>query len=71
MNSREEVASRLLHSISESLDLDPDKLAQVCNSSRRTAIRFIPCRWRAEPHPGFDLGSGAVLLSVSSAFRGF
>ena len=29
MNSREEVASRLLHSISESLDLDPDKLARV------------------------------------------
>ena len=34
VNSREEVASRLLHSISESLDLDPDKLAQV-------ALQFI------------------------------
>lgn len=30
MNSRKQVAaSRLLHSISESLDLDPDKLAHV------------------------------------------
>lgn len=29
MNSREQVASRLLNSISESLDLEPDKLARV------------------------------------------
>jgi hypothetical protein len=29
VNSREQVASRLLNSISESLDLGPDKLARV------------------------------------------
>lgn len=29
MNSREQVASRLLNSVSESPDLEPDKLARV------------------------------------------
>jgi hypothetical protein len=44
MNSREQVASRILDSISESLSFEPDTLARVEGQfvTLTTAVSFIP-----------------------------
>ena len=48
MNSREQAASSLLHSISESLDPDPDNVAQVAgqfitpHGNLEASLWFLP-----------------------------